>query len=60
MQESPSKFKEAQVRQLLHKMVTDLLIFKPSDPVPAMLQILVEAKGVSEEPITLEEREELR
>ena len=52
-------FSENQVRDTLQKVVTELLVKKPADPLPLIIQMLEEAKGTSEEPIMQEEREEL-
>ena len=44
---------------MLESLVTSLLITKPDDPVPHIIQFLQDKKGVGEPPLSKEERLEL-
>lgn len=48
-----------QCQQVLESLVTSLLITKPDDPVPHIIQFLQDKKGVGAPPLSKEEKLEL-
>lgn len=48
-----------QCQQVLESLVTSLLISKPDDPVPHIIQYLQDKKGVGAPPLSKEEKIEL-
>ena len=49
----------SQCQKVLESMVTSLLITKPDDPVPHIIQFIQDQKGVGAPPLTREEKMEL-
>lgn len=49
----------AQCQQVLESLVTSLLISKPDDPVPHIIQFLQDKKGIGAPPLSKEEKFEL-
>ena len=53
------KQKRDQIQDTLHKMISYLLVRKPEDPIPHMIQFLEDQKGQGEKELSLDEKQEL-